>query len=320
MQTDLRSPITRTAKGLTVTALLCALVACSSDDDSDSDIVTATTTPDGLISTFSASGVTETIASIESTLNGIEPITVVGIVDHQANAESVGLEQSPNQVLFFGNPMLGTPLMQQNQQAGLDLPQRMHAFENAQGEVELTYNSASFLEQRHSISADTAQLETISNALRGFSEGATGSTVDDSATPSVGADEGIITVTSTRSMDETYDALIAAITGTGTLGIFRQIDHAENAASVGLDLRPTRVVMFGRPQVGTPLMVSQGSSGIDLPLKAVVYEDADGVVSIAYNDPAWIAERHNITDQDELIATITMAVGGLTATAAGTSQ
>ena len=144
MQTDLCSSITRTARGLTATAFLCALVACSSDDDSDSDIVTATTTPDGLISTFSASGVTETIASIESTLNGIEPITVVGIVDHQANAESVGLEQSPNQVLFFGNPALGTPLMQQNQQAGLDLPQRMHAFENAQGEVELAYNSASF--------------------------------------------------------------------------------------------------------------------------------------------------------------------------------
>ena len=121
-------------------------------------------------------------------------------------------------------------------------------------------------------------------------------------------------------MDETYDALIAAITGTGTLGIFREIDHAANAASVNLDLRPTRVVMFGRPQVGTPLMVSQGSSGIDLPLKAVVYEDANGVVSIAYNDPAWIAERHNITDQDELITTITMAVDGLTATAAGTSQ
>ncbi len=320
MQTDLRSSITRSTRGLTATALLCALVACSSDDDSDSDIVTATTSADGLISTLSAAGVTETIASIESTLNGIEPITVAGIVDHQANAESVGLEQSPNQVLFFGNPMLGTPLMQQNQQAGLDLPQRMHAFENAVGEVELTYNSASFLEQRHSIPADTAQLTTIGNALRGFAESATGSTVDDSATPAVGADEGIITVTSTRSMDETYDALIAAITGTGTLGIFREIDHAANAASVNLDLRPTRVVMFGRPQVGTPLMVSQGSSGIDLPLKAVVYEDANGVVSIAYNDPAWIAERHNITDQDELIATITMAVGGLTATAAGTSQ
>ena len=267
-------------------------------------------TPEALNVEIRPSGVVVAVTISESESSSLE----------QANAESVGLEQSPNQVLFFGNPMLGTPLMQQNQQAGLDLPQRMHAFENAQGEVELTYNSASFLEQRHSISADTAQLETISNALRGFSEGATGSTVDDSATPSVGADEGIITVTSTRSMDETYDALIAAITGTGTLGIFRQIDHAENAASVGLDLRPTRVVMFGRPQVGTPLMVSQGSSGIDLPLKAVVYEDADGVVSIAYNDPAWIAERHNITDQDELIATITMAVGGLTVTAAGTSQ
>ena len=164
---------------------------------------------------------------------------------------------------------------------------------------------------------DTAQLSTISDALRELAEAAPADAVDDTAVANVGADEGVITVVSTRSMDETYNALIQAITDTGTLGIFREIDHAMNAASVGLELLPTRLVMFGRPQVGTPLMVSQASSGIDLPLKAVVYEDADGVVTIAYNDPAWIAERHNITDQDELIATITMALGGLSATAAG---
>ena len=92
--------VSRSVRGLTATILLSTLVACSPG-------------PDGVISAPSASSVTETIASIETTLDGIAAITVVGVIDHEANAEGVGLEQAPNQVIFFGNPALGTPLMQQ---------------------------------------------------------------------------------------------------------------------------------------------------------------------------------------------------------------
>lgn len=212
--------------------------------------------------------------------------------------------------------------MQQNQQAGIDLPQRMHAYENADGEVQLSYNSTSFLQQRHGLDADTPQLTIIGTVLMGLAEAASGATIDAATAGSstVTENEGLVVVTSTRSFDETYDAFITAIGDNGNPGIFREIDHQANAMGAGLDLGPTRVVLFGNPNVGTPLMVSQAASGIDLPLKALVYEDADGNVLVAYNDPVYIAARHGITDQDMLIGNVTTAVSGLVATATGTGS
>ena len=78
------------------------------------------------------------------------------------------------------------------------------------------------------------------------------------------------------------------------LTVFARVDHAAGAASVGLPLRPTEVVIFGNPKGGTALMRDQQSAGIDLPLKALVWEDADGKVWLTYNDPAWTAQRHGL--------------------------
>jgi len=306
------TPITTALKAGGSAVLLATVMACSSSDDDSGDSVGASGS-DGLVSVISSADTVETLASIESTLSGNAAVTIVGTVDHRANAESVSLVQGPNSVLFFGNPTLGTPLMQQNQQAGIDLPQRMHAYENAAGEVQLSYNSTNFLQQRHGLDAATPQLTTIGTVLMGLAEAASGATIDAATAGSstVTEDEGLVVVTSTRSFDETYSGLITAIGDSGTLGIFREIDHQANATGVGLDLGPTRVVMFGNPNVGTPLMVSQAASGIDLPLKALVYEDADGNVLVAYNDPTYLAAR--------LIGNITTAVSGLVATATGTT-
>jgi uncharacterized protein (DUF302 family) len=76
------------------------------------------------------------------------------------------------------------------------------------------------------------------------------------------------------------------------LTVFARIDHAAGAAKVGKTLRPTEVLIFGNPQGGTPLMECAQSAGIDLPLKALVWEDAQGQVWLGYNDPAWLASRH----------------------------
>jgi len=311
--------LTQPIKAASAALLIASLMACSSDDDSDD--MTAVTSPDGIVQVPIAAGATETIAAIEASLNRNPDVIVVGTVDHQANAQSVGLEQGPNSVLFFGNPALGSPLMQQNQQAGIDLPQRMHAYEDAEGEAQLSYNSTSFLQQRHGLDADTESLSTISTALMGLAQIVSGATIDadTEGSSTVTEDEGLVVVTSTRSFDETYASLISAIGDAGTLGIFQEIDHQANATGVGLELRPTRVVLFGNPNVGTPLMVSQAASGIDLPLKALVYEDADGNVLVVYNDPAYLAARHGITDQDTLIGNITTAVSSLVATATGTN-
>jgi uncharacterized protein (DUF302 family) len=104
---------------------------------------------------------------------------------------------------------------------------------------------------------------------------------------------GLVSVQSRVSANETLERLLAALAAR-KLTVFARVDHAAGAASVGLPLRPTEVVMFGNPKGGTALMQDRQSAGIDLPLKALIFEDADGKAWLTYNDPAWIAERHGL--------------------------
>ena len=106
-------------------------------------------------------------------------------------------------------------------------------------------------------------------------------------------DNGLITLASTFPARETLDRLIAAL-GSRGLTVLARVDHADGAAKVGMALRPTEVVIFGNPKGGTPLMQDRQTAGIDLPLKALVWEDAEGKVWLAYNDPAWLARRHGL--------------------------
>ena len=105
--------------------------------------------------------------------------------------------------------------------------------------------------------------------------------------------DGLIALSSHYSARDTVERLLAAL-AKRTMTVFARIDHAAGAASAGLALRPTEVVIFGNPKGGTALMQDRQSAGIDLPLKALVWEDADGQVWLGYNDPAWIAQRHGL--------------------------
>lgn len=102
---------------------------------------------------------------------------------------------------------------------------------------------------------------------------------------------GLIAVKSPFAAKETMDRF-EATARKGGLTIFARIDHAAGAASVGASLRPTEVIIFGNPQGGTPLMECAQTAGIDLPLKALAWQDATGQVWLGYNDPAYIAKRH----------------------------
>jgi uncharacterized protein (DUF302 family) len=104
-------------------------------------------------------------------------------------------------------------------------------------------------------------------------------------------DDGLITVPSRFSVHETMERLVAFVTSHG-LVVFARIDHADGAAKVDLPLRPTELVIFGHAKGGTPLMADRQTTGIDLPLKALAWEDADGKVWLTCNDAAWIAKRH----------------------------
>ena len=107
------------------------------------------------------------------------------------------------------------------------------------------------------------------------------------------AAQGLISTQSRFGAKETMDRLETALRAGGAT-IFARIDHAAGAAAVGESLRPTEVLIFGNPKGGTPLMQAQQTIGIDLPLKALVWQDAAGAVWLSYNDPSWLAERHEL--------------------------
>jgi uncharacterized protein (DUF302 family) len=104
---------------------------------------------------------------------------------------------------------------------------------------------------------------------------------------------GLISCVSKFGPKETMDRLGAAVTTQG-ISIMARIDYAAAAAAVGMELRPTEVLIFGNPRAGTPLMQAVQAVGIDLPLKALVWQDESGATWLAYNDPQWLAQRHGV--------------------------
>jgi uncharacterized protein (DUF302 family) len=114
------------------------------------------------------------------------------------------------------------------------------------------------------------------------------------------ATEGLTTLPSAFGPRETMDRLEAEVRARG-MTVFARIDHAAGAAQAGLSLRPTEVLIFGSAKAGTPLMQSNPSIGIDLPLKMLVWEEASGKVWLSYNEPGWLAKRHGLGSESQSI-------------------
>ena len=108
-------------------------------------------------------------------------------------------------------------------------------------------------------------------------------------------DNGIISIRSRNSVDQTVSKL-NAILGEKGIQVFTWIDHSGEAEKVGIRMPPTRLVIFGNPKAGTPLMLASPSVAIDLPLKILVAEDAEGKVWVSYNSPRYLAQRHHLPD------------------------
>jgi uncharacterized protein (DUF302 family) len=108
-------------------------------------------------------------------------------------------------------------------------------------------------------------------------------------------DNGIIHLSSSRSVSETLARLETIVQAKG-LTILARIDHSGDAAKAGLTMQPTKLLIFGNAKAGTPLMIASPSVAIDLPLKALVWQDEDGKVWLSYNSPNYLKERHAIPD------------------------
>jgi uncharacterized protein (DUF302 family) len=119
--------------------------------------------------------------------------------------------------------------------------------------------------------------------------------------------QGLTAIKSSHLPRETMNRLEAAVAARG-LTVFARIDHAAGASAAGLSLRPTEVLIFGNVRGGTPLMQAVQTTGIDLPLKALVWQDGAGKTWIGYNDPRWLACRHGVTGHEPILDAMTKAL------------
>ena len=121
------------------------------------------------------------------------------------------------------------------------------------------------------------------------------------------ADNGMINVKSSHDAKTTADRLENTLKQKG-MTVFVRIDHAAGAQKVGQKLRPTELIVFGNPKVGTPLMQCRQNIAIDLPQKALIWEDQEGTVWLSYNDPNYLVERHGVTGCAEVVKKIEKAL------------
>jgi uncharacterized protein (DUF302 family) len=127
---------------------------------------------------------------------------------------------------------------------------------------------------------------------------------------------GLVSKKSGFGASETLDRLETVLKKKG-ITIFARVSHTGGAEGVGIELRPTELLIFGNPKLGSHFFTSRQTAGIDLPMKALAWQDADGQVWLTYNDPQYIADRHGITDREEIVQKMTGALDKMTNAAIG---
>ncbi len=270
--------------------------------------------PVGAVVVESTKSFEDSVADLSDAITANPNLRLIQTIDHAAAAAGRGITLAPTTEVFFGNPAIGTPLMQSSQTTGIDLPQKMLVWEDLFGVVRVGYNAPAYLQSRHSIEGADAQLETVARALAGLAGVATGTTVEpvfDAGT--VRPQAGLVKVSTSKSTDEAFEAIEAALQAAPPVGVPIQLNHQANAASIGLDLRPTRLVVFGNPSLGSTLMRTDQSIALDLPQKMLVYTDAEGQTTIAYNNPYAVAQRHDVRGQGPTLELLAGALANFAA-------
>lgn len=269
---------------------------------------------DHLMLSESKYGFETTVSRLESLLKQNKTLSLFTKIEHSKNAKKANLELAEASVLIFGNPRQGTLLMQNDQLAGLDLPLKMLIYDE-DNQIKITYNSINYLKKRYELK-EAKNLNEINKGLRNIATKASGSRVKKSGKFKMNKHQGIISEISEFDFNTAYERLITAIKENPNLEIFSEIDHFKNAEKVDMGLRPTRLIVFGNPKIGTPIMKDNAKIALEFPLKFLVWRDEAGVVKISYNDPAFLANRFNLTKNIPQLETMKSALENLSKNAA----
>jgi uncharacterized protein (DUF302 family) len=174
-------------------------------------------TSPGVAHAPSPSSLQATAGAVVALLDSNKAISIMASVDHAANASGAGLTLPPTQVLLFGNPNLGTPVMQAAQSAGIDLPQKMLVYEDGAGDVYVAHNTTAYLVQRHGVTG-VPTLQTIAGVLENFATQASGGTVTANEAGGTGLREGLVTAASDADVPTIYSRCLSALNGNDAAG------------------------------------------------------------------------------------------------------
>jgi len=246
---------------------------------------------------------------------------VTATVDHAAAAASIGQQLRPTTVVIGGNPKAGTPLIAAAQTSAIDLPQKYLVWQAADGAVYLGYNSAEYIAARAGLDPSNPVLGGLRMGSAALAAAATGSdhAVTEGSATAAGPGTYLVEKTSDTTVAKAIDRYTAAFVAKALKPV-ATVDHAAGAASIGATLRPTETTFVGNPMVGTALLQSQQTMGIDLPVRYLAWQDPAGTVHVAHPDIRVLAARHHITGLDNVLAMIDQATTTFTAAAAGTGH
>ena len=253
-----------------------------------------------------AEDIETTYKKLKSILTQNKNVGIVAELNHTKNAKSVGINLNPTQAIFFGNPKLGTPLMQVNPLTGLDLPQKMLFLENERSN-QIVYNDMAYLNQRYALD-NHPNLTTINNTLESLVKKISGASSVEHKAFEISENQGIITKKSAQDFDTTLDKLMSLLQNHEALKVIATLDHQANAKKVDMELAPSFLVVFGNPKMGSPLMQTTQSIALDLPQKMLVWENANGDVFVSYNNIYFIQERYQLKGHEDILKNISSAL------------
>ncbi|WP_338790734.1 DUF302 domain-containing protein [Bernardetia sp. MNP-M8] len=238
--------------------------------------------------------VDEVYNSIKSAIEANENLKIIAEVNHSEAAKGVEMELSENRLIIFGNPKAGTQLMQQSQAVAIDLPMKILVYDD-KGTTKVIYNNASILMNRYEITLP--KLEEKMNAIL---DKITISDIEEPQLHKLKLESNLAdlqTKESTLSVDKASQKL-EKLLKEKEFKLIAKIEHDKAATNAGLQLRSTRLFIFGKPQVGSQLMALNSTMGLDLPMKILLWEDENGKTQVSYFKGSFLANRHGIDNQE----------------------
>ena len=251
-------------------------------------------------------GVDKVLGQLEKGIESHDKLDLATTLDHAKNAESTDASLDPTTLVVFNDPHHETPVINKSRLAAIDFPLKILVWQDG-GETHVAFNAPAYIEVRHAVEQAGLFLGPIEDNLVELVEKATGETVEDvHKAEQIRLDpfEGVIRKESKNSVSDTFDKLKSLIEDHDKLSVISTVDFTANAKSIDRELRLSKMILFGNPEAGTPLMQKSPTIGIDLPQKFLVYEGKRGTISVAYNNPFYLAERHELEGADEQLKAI----------------